>query len=114
MSRAPRRPSRLPPSPVCLGGERGKAVAYLGTVERALALDHWTRSERVELIRRWKLWKLRAAGLDGYFDTYGTFGRMPGSPAPTGRDVVEREWKQRTKRTTQHIGAATLWISSQS
>ena len=94
MAAHPPRTSRLPESPVCLAGERATARTYLSTLERALADDHWTRRERQALIRRWRIWKLRAEGLDAYFDTYGTFGRMPGSPPPTVTDVTVLTWRR--------------------
>jgi hypothetical protein len=88
---------RLPPSPICLGGERLRARHYLGVLESALRLDHWRHAERRELIRRWKLWKLRAEGHDPYFDEYGTFGRMPGAPPPTVTDITMKRWKDRAR-----------------
>ena len=91
---ASRRPSRIPPAPICLGGERSTARAYVTWLEAALQQDQWRRRERAELVRRWKLWILRANGLDPYFDTYGTFGRQPGQAPPTATDVTVLKWRR--------------------
>lgn len=84
----------LPPSPICLPREHGKAQAYATLLQEALLQSGWSANQRKAIRIKYRLWAFRAEGRDPHFEKYGSFPRAPGSAPPTTSDATVAAWRR--------------------
>lgn len=96
----------LPPAPVCGAKDHRAAKKYVYTLEEALLQEGWSKNQRTYLKRLLMQWKLRAAGMDAYFERRGNVPGHPDAPPPTSQDLTAERWRRDAKRKEAEFRAA--------
>jgi hypothetical protein len=82
----------LPDAPTCGAGDLHSAHAYLLVLEAALDQDGWSQGQRREIRRRMLKWKVRALGVDDYYNRRGNIPGSPDGPPPTQAEITVTRW----------------------
>lgn len=84
----------LPDAPTCGAGDLQAARAYVQTLQAALDQDGWSQNQRRVIRIRLGKWKLRAAGLDDYYNRRGNIPGNPDGPPPTQAEIAVTRWRR--------------------
>lgn len=92
--------------PVCGAGERWYAERHVLKIEAALDQEGWSRNQRRYLKLQWKVWTMRAMGMDEQFERRGTIGGHPDGKAPSRQAIVVEGWRRAARQKEREFARA--------
>lgn len=84
----------LPEAPVCGARDYLQAKLYVETLTRALDQDGWSRNQRKVIRQKLQSWRMKAAGMDEFFNRRGNIPGNPDGPPPTTQEIITTRWRR--------------------